>query len=176
MESTGSRRTAVETSRDSTQEKASKSSSSILHSALGPSPPRGQLARNFRMNPAASTKNYTTLRISARTGTTLRTTSSTSSGARVPLQSRMATRFLMIVSGSRVMATTRSIRMVDASSPGALTLIFTTRTTTGNLTFWPSSKEIRSSRHPSTCLSRAPPRTWSASQSTPRRGAAASLT
>lgn len=166
----------METSRDSTQVNASRSTSSTPRSALGPSPPLGRLARNFRMNLAASTKNFTTLRISARTGTTLQTMFSTSSGARVPLLLRMATRSLMIVSGSRVMPTTRSIRLLDASSTGVSTLIFSTRMTTGKLTFWPLSKEIQSSRHPSTCLSRAPTRTWSASQSTHRRGAAASLT
>jgi len=80
MESTGSLKTVEEISLVSTQENVFKSSFSILHSAIGHSQPHGLHALNSKTSLAEFSRNFTTQRMLAMSGTISQTMCSISNG------------------------------------------------------------------------------------------------
>ena len=81
MELIGFRRTAEVMFTLSIQERESRNSCSIQLSVTGHLQPHGLLVRSSRMSHAESTRNYTTQRTLAKSGTISQTMSSTLSGA-----------------------------------------------------------------------------------------------
>ena len=169
MVSIGSQKIAEETYRDSIQENVFKSSSSIQLSVTGHSQPLGRRAQSSRTSLAESTKSCTTQRISEKSGTTSQTTSSTLNGVN---QSRLRItelQFLMTESGLQEMTRIRNIRATARKFPGQSTSTCTCPTTTSlRRLLWRWSKEIPSSRRPSTCSSLALHQIRYVSQFTPR--------
>ena len=177
MESTGSQKTAEEMFKVSTQENVFKNTYSILLSATGLLQPHGPHVLSSKMSHAESSRNSTTRKTLAKSGTISQIMCLTSNGDILNWQKIRAFKSQTKESGLQEMTQTPNIRATARKFPGLLISTCTCQMTTSLLHLrWLWSRATPSSRHRSTCSSLALHKTRYVSLSIPRLSGLASLT